>query len=242
MAPDPDDALALEEIADCAWLLRFGGAIDRGTNERVHAAARALRGAALPGVVDVVPAYSSLAVVFDQPAVSDRDALAERVYELARASGPGRALSRRTVVLPVAYGGEHGPDLDELARRVALSPEEVVRRHTAVDYVVGMLGFLPGFPYLLGLDPALHLPRRETPRTHVPAGSVGIGGAQTGVYPIASPGGWHLIGRTRARLFDATRDPPTLLEPGDALRFRAVAAGALERAEVSVETDAAAHA
>src|SRR5687768_7859561 len=238
MEEEPDDTLVLEEIADCAWLLRFGGAITRATNERVHATARALRNAALPGVVDVVPAYSSLAVVFDEPSVENRDALAEQIYELALASGSGRLLPRRLVVLPVAYGGEHGPDLEELARRVALSPDEVVRRHTAVDYIVGMLGFLPGFPYLLGLDPSLHLPRRDTPRTRVPAGSVGIGGPQTGVYPIPSPGGWHLLGRTNATLFDASRDPPALLEPGDTLRFRAVDARELARATPQITIEA----
>lgn len=231
LEPDP---FVLEEIADCAWLLRFDGAISRETNERVHAAARALRAATLPGVVDVVPAYASIAVVFDEPSVESRDALAERVYELALASGPGRSLPRRTVVVPVAYGAADGPDLDELARRVALSADEVVRRHSGVDYVVGMLGFLPGFPYLIGLDPALHLARRDTPRAQVPAGSVGIGAAQTGIYPIASPGGWHLIGRTAAVLFDARRDPPALLEPGDVLRFLPVDGAALERTPVEV--------
>lgn len=231
-----DNHVALEEIADCAWLLRFDESISREVNERVHAAARALRGAALPGVVDVVPAYSSLAVVFDEPSVESRDALAERVYELARAAGSGRGVPRRTVEIPVAYGGEQGPDLAELATHLALDADEIVRRHTAVEYIVGMLGFLPGFPYLIGLDPALAAPRRATPRTRVPAGSVGIGGAQTGVYPIESPGGWQLIGRTSAVLFDARREPAVLLEPGDRLRFRAVDARALARAAVSIAT------
>src|SRR5688572_24555269 len=124
--PAPIADLALEEIADCAWLLRFDGAISRDVNERVHAAARALRGAALPGVVDIVPAYSSLAVVFDEPTVESRDTLAERVYELALASGAGRGVPRRTVEVPVAYGGEHGPDLVEVATRLGLGADEVV--------------------------------------------------------------------------------------------------------------------
>ncbi len=231
---DRDAGFTLEEVAECAWLVRFDGPISRETNERVHAAARALRAAALPGVVDVVPAYISIAVVFDEPSLFDRDALAARVYELAQASGPGRALPRRTVVIPVAYGGAEGPDLDALARDVDLTPDEVVRRHSVVDYVVGMLGFLPGFPYLLGLDPTLHHPRHATPRTRVPAGSVGIGAAQTGIYPIPSPGGWQLIGRTSAVLFDATRPAPTLLEPGDLVRFRPVEARSLARAGVEI--------
>ena len=234
--PASQDDVNLEEIADCAWLLRFDDSISREANERVHAAARALRGAALPGVVDIVPAYSSLAVVFDEPTVESRDALAERVYALALGSGTGRGVPRRTVEIPVTYGGDHGPDLAELATRLALDADEIVRRHTAADYVVGMLGFLPGFPYLIGLDATLASPRRATPRTRVPAGSVGIGGAQTGIYPIESPGGWQLIGRTSAVLFDARRDPAVLLEPGDCLRFRAVDARALARTPVSIAT------
>lgn len=238
-----DDAPALEEIADFAWILRYAprpdDAPERDVNERVHAAARALRAAALPGVVDIVPAYASLAVVFDEPSVDSRDALAERVFELASAAGQGRGVPRRTVTIPVAYGGEHGPDLDALARRIGLGADEIVRRHAAGHYVVGMLGFLPGFPYLIGLDPSLNAPRHATPRTRVPAGSVGIGGGQTGVYPIESPGGWQLIGRTNATLFDPRRSPPALLEPGDAVRFAAVEARALARAEVSVAVEAA---
>ena len=239
MSQGSDADLALEEIADCAWLLRFDDAISREVNERVHAAARALRSAALPGVVDIVPAYSSLAVLFDEPSVESRDALAERVYELALVAGSGRGVPRRTVEIPVAYGGEHGPDLAELATRLGIGADEIVRRHTAADYIVGMLGFLPGFPYLIGLDASLAAPRRATPRTRVPAGSVGIGGAQTGIYPIESPGGWQLIGRTSAVLFDARREPAVLLEPGDCLRFRAVDARGLARAQVSITTHGA---
>ena len=122
----------------------------------------------------------------------------------------------------MCYGGEYGPDLEAVAVHAGLSPDAVVARHAAGDYSVAMLGFAPGFPYLLGLDPALHAPRRTDPRTRVPAGSVAIGGAQTGIYPRELPGGWNLIGRTPLPLFDPRREPPALLAAGDRVRFRAI--------------------
>jgi allophanate hydrolase subunit 1 len=128
------------------------------------------------------------------------------------------------VEIPVCYGGEHGPDLDAVAAHAGLSRDEVVARHAGAGYTVAMLGFAPGFPYLLGLDPALHVPRRANPRTRVPSGSVAIGGAQTGIYPRELPGGWHLIGRTPRALFDPARNPPCLLAPGDRVRFRTITA------------------
>ena len=126
----------------------------------------------------------------------------------------------RRIDIPVRYGGDDGPDLEAVARHACLDPEEVVRRHTGATYRVAMLGFAPGFPYLLGLDPALELPRRSEPRLRVPAGSVAIGGAQTGIYPRELPGGWHLIGCTPLHLFEPEREPPCLLAPGDEVRFR----------------------
>ena len=122
----------------------------------------------------------------------------------------------------MCYGGEHGPDLQVVADHAGLSVEEVVRRHAGAEYVVFFIGFQPGFAYLGGLDPTLHTPRRDAPRLEVPAGSVAIGGAQTGIYPAASPGGWQLIGRTASTLFDPARNPPALLQPGDRVRFTIV--------------------
>ncbi len=178
----------------------------------VHRLAAALRAAALPGVVDVVPGYTTVLVTGD-----------ERL-DLARLAGdlpgwvlpPPASVVGRLVEVPVSYDGE---DLDEVARLTGLTVPEVVRRHTAPEYVVAFLGFSPDFPYLVGLDPSLQVPRRSTPRTSVPAGSVGLAGDQTGVYPAASPGGWQLLGRTDAVLWEESRDPPALLAPGDRLRF-----------------------
>ena len=169
-----------------------------------------------------MPAYASLAVHFDPSRNAPVEA--RRIIDGALRGWPPRAaLERgagtRLVTIPCRYGGADGPDLEELARHAGLESDEVVRRHVACTFQVAMLGFQPGFPYLLGLDPALAMTRLASRRPRVPAGSVGIGGAQAGVYPDAGPGGWRLVGRTPLRLFDAQRDPPSLLAPGDRVRF-----------------------
>jgi KipI family sensor histidine kinase inhibitor len=215
-------------LGDSALLFEFGAVIDASTNERVLAAWRALAGQLPAGVLDLVPAYTTLGVHFD-PARWDACSLAAALRALPVVDAPAHAPAARCIEIPVLYGGEAGPDLPAVCAHTGLAPEEVVRRHAAVEYRVNFLGFTPGFPYLGGLDPALATPRRATPRTAVPAGSVAIGGAQTGVYPQAAPGGWQLIGRTPLALFDAARDPPCLLAPGDRLRFVAIDARAFTR-------------
>ena len=180
--------------------------------EQVHGLRRAVLAAGLDGVVDVVPGYRTLLV-----RVQDADRLAAVREALPALSLPvGDRRAGRTVEIPVVYDGE---DLPEVCRLTGLDRDEVVRRHTRSDLLVAFLGFSPGFPYLVGLDPALHVPRRATPRTSVPAGSVGLAGSQTGVYPSVTPGGWQLLGRTDVVLFDPARDPPALLAPGDRVRF-----------------------
>ena len=178
---------------------------------RLHAALRALDP---PGVVELVPAYRTLLVVADPERAGALDELAARLPALELP--PAEAVAGDPVEIPVRYDGQ---DLPEVAGLTGLDAEEVVRRHTAPEYTVAFLGFSPGFPYLVGLDPALEVPRRDTPRTSIPAGSVGLAGGQTGIYPSASPGGWQLIGRTEVILFDPRRDPPALLAPGSRLRF-----------------------
>ena len=227
---------SIETLGDIALLLRFEERIDVAVNARVHAAARILGAAALPGIVDIVPAYATLTLVFDETLEPDAEALRGQVRALLSRGqgGPGASTARR-VVIPVLYGGERGPDLGTVAAHAGLSEEEVVRRHAAAEYIVAMLGFLPGFPYLLGLDPSIALPRRATPRLTVPAGSVAIGSAQTGIYPCSSPGGWHLIGHTPARLFDARQQQPALLAPGDRVRFAATRTDRIDAARATVE-------
>ena len=184
---------------------------DLETVHRLHAALRELDP---PGVVELVPGYRTLLVVADPDRAQLLDELAARLPALELP--PAEAVAGEPVEIPVTYDGE---DLEEVAGLTGLDADEVVRRHTAPEYTVAFLGFSPGFPYLVGLDPALEVPRRDTPRTSIPAGSVGLAGNQTGIYPTASPGGWQLIGHTEVTLFDPTRDPPALLAPGTRLRF-----------------------
>ena len=211
-----------EPLAEDALLLHVGEGIDPGTSDQVLAAtavlARALAG------VECVPAYASVLLRFDAGAwrTSGGPAPHRAVRDAAMAAlaAPGAtAPVPREVTVPVCYGGDAGPDLDHVARLTGLEAGEVIARHAAGRYRVAMLGFAPGFPYLLGLDPALAVPRRADPRIRVPAGSVAIGGAQTGIYPDALPGGWQLIGRTPLRLFDPAADQPAALRPGDRVRF-----------------------
>ena len=179
----------------------------------------------LPGVETWVPAYASLLVLFDPIELNITEVQNWVMKALdAIKSAPGNA--SKLVEIEVSYGGENGPDLEAVANFHHISPLEVVRLHTAPLYHVGMIGFTPGFAYLLGLDSNLATPRLSTPRSLVPAGSVGIGGMQTGIYPFESPGGWQLIGRTGQVLFDPNRSPSFLLSPGDEVRFIAVEDGA----------------
>lgn len=214
-----------EALAEDALLLRFGETIDPATNARVHDAARRLQ-ARWPDI-ECVPAYASLLLRFDpaQWAGTDGGSPHQRLRDAVRLLLAGMPASNdhgREVVVPVLYGGEFGPDLPGVARHVGLPEQEVITRHVAATYRVAMLGFAPGFPYLLGLDPALAMPRRADPRLSVAAGSVAIGGLQTGIYPQALPGGWQLIGRTPLSLFDPQAVSPSLLQPGDRVSFRAI--------------------
>ncbi|MRT27350.1 5-oxoprolinase subunit PxpB [Herbaspirillum sp. CAH-3] len=168
-------------------------------------------------VSEVVPGMNNLTLITKRPII-DLDTLSQRVLKSWPKLG-STASEGRMVEIPVVYGGSAGPDLDNVARHTGLSTREVIERHSSAEYVVYFLGFLPGFAYMGGLDASLATPRHTTPRVSIPAGSVGIGGEQTGIYPMASPGGWQLIGRTALQLFDPSQQPPTLLRPGDRVRF-----------------------
>ena len=220
--------VAIEPIGETTLLLRFGAIIDADLNARVQAAAAVLARVALPGVVDIVPAYATLALDYRPSVWADGETglpwqhLAEAVRAVFESPPDAAGAIGKTIEIPVCYDAAYAPDLADVARHCGLDAATVVARHVGGDYRVAMLGFAPGFPYLLGLDPALVTPRRASPRTRVPAGSVAIGGAQTGIYPRELPGGWQVIGRTPLRLFDAARAAPSLLAPGDRVRFRAI--------------------
>ncbi len=218
---------------DSALLVTLGDRIDLETNRRAHALAARLMHSPLPGLGEAVPGYATLLVYYDPLALSYEQVLAwvqarlpsrlgglaaRTVDETSAGTTTGLPTPRR-IEVPVIYGGEHGPDLEFVAQHSGLSPEEVIRRHTAHDYPVYLVGFTPGFPYLGGLDETIAVPRLPSPRQRVPAGSVGIAGQQTGIYSVDSPGGWRLIGWTPLKLFDPQRNPPALLAPGDVVRF-----------------------
>lgn len=202
---------------DAAMVLRLGDRIDPSINSRALAAARELSERQFPFIRDIVVGYASVTVYFDPLAVTARD-IERRLAEVAR-KGQSEVTGGARVTVPVRYGGEHGPDLAEVAAFAGCSEDEVAERHMAREYRVFMIGFLPGFPYMGTVDERIAMPRRETPRLEVPAGSVGIAGLQTGVYPVVSPGGWRLIGRTELPLFDPDATPPAILSAGDVVRF-----------------------
>ena len=202
---------------DQAVTVEWGSTIDEHINRQVHAFARKVEALSHPAITEVVPTYRS-ATVHYRPEVLSYEELNQLLAPLAQGSAE-EAEELPVVEIPVCYGGEYGPDLEEVAQHCSLTPEEVIARHTAPTYRIYMLGFTPGFPYLGGMDPSIAAPRRKEPRIHIPAGSVGIAGEQTGVYPIVSPGGWQLIGRTPLRLFDPQREQPILLSAGAGIRF-----------------------
>jgi inhibitor of KinA len=222
----------IQPLGDSALRVQLGEGIDPELNRRVRAACAALERAALPGVVEWVPSYTAVTLYY-QPHVVRFQELSRQV-ESALASDPDApAPPGKSVTLPVLYGGEHGPDLDFVAEHHQLSVDEVIDLHSKPEYLVYMIGFAPGFPYLGGLSERLATPRLEKPRLSVPKGSVGIGGSQTGVYSVDSPGGWRLIGRTPVPLYDPKQQTPALLEAGDRLRFRPISAA--EYAELEVK-------
>ena len=224
-------AARFEALAGNAWLIHLGTTADAATNTQVHALAARIRTQCPAWLHDLVPAYTSLGVFFDSDRI-DADTALDWLRMQCRADIETTAAKpSRIIEIPVSYGGTHGEDLDATANELGIAPAELIARHAEATYTVAMIGFAPGFPYLSGLDPTLALSRLATPRTRVPAGSVAIGGAQTGIYPRESPGGWRLLGRTPLRLFDAQRDPPSLLAPGDHVRFVGIDADAFARME-----------
>jgi KipI family sensor histidine kinase inhibitor len=236
--------LRLLPAGEAGLVVELGDAIDPAINARVHRLDAAIAAANLPGIVETVPTYRSILISFD-PAVASFDALGTAIRALAAPTHAAHVPAGRRWFMPAAFGGEHGEDLEDVARRVKLSPAEVVALHEATDYRVYMLGFSPGFAYLGTLPEALRLPRRENPRLKTPAGTVMQGGAQAAISPTAMPSGWHLLGRTPVKLFDLARDPPFLLAPGDHVRFVAIPAadfprlaGEAERRTLRLESEA----
>ncbi|MFH1082045.1 MAG: 5-oxoprolinase subunit PxpB [Pseudomonadota bacterium] len=208
-------------MGDGALLVELGDKIGIEVNKKVRELFVALKAEPLEGVIETIPSYRSLLLIFN-PLKTSLTLLQEKIQHLLNTVDPSHLPEPKTVDIPVVYGGHYGPDLEWVAGYHGITPEEVVQRHTAHTYHVYMIGFMPGFPYMGELPSGLVTPRRETPRTAVPRGSVALAQEQTGIYSTQSPGGWQIIGRTPLILFDSAKWPPALLEMGDQVRFFAI--------------------
>jgi KipI family sensor histidine kinase inhibitor len=211
--------------ADSAVVVELGDAVDEGVSARVLGLEAAIRRDPPPGVVETVPTLRSLLVLYD-PLVTGHRELVAALTPLTAGAQPAAGGTGVEWSIPVVYGGDAGPDLDEVAATAGLSAGATIAAHTGALHRVAMLGHLPGLPYLTGLPARLHAHRLAEPRTRVAAGSVAVAGGLTCVYPVAAPGGWRILGRTPTRLFDPAAEPPAALAPGDRVRFVAVDAGA----------------
>ena len=205
---------------DSAITVEFSRNIDDMANRRVLALDQTMTREPIVGVIETVPTYRSLLVHYD-PEQIGFDALSEKLAALGQLPIPATSRTRRWRI-PVAYGGEHGVDIEDVAKALETTPDDIVARHIAGDYRVAMIGFTPGWSYLSGLDRSLHMSRRQNPRLLTPAGTIAVGGTQTGIQCLAGPSGWHLLGRTPVRTYQLHRDPTFLLEPGDAVTFSEV--------------------
>jgi inhibitor of KinA len=228
--------MEITPTGDSALIVRIRDQFEDAPHEtlsRVLRVVGCIEGANIPGVVELAPAYTTVAIFFDPCQIVAAgvepnqvlDWLSERIHAAVSAishRGKRVGLPERVIKIPVCYDPEFALDLDSVAQHAQISPREVVDLHSAAEYRVSCIGFVPGFPFLSGLPKKLATPRRATPRKEIPGGSIAIGGAQTGIYPLRSPGGWNLIGRTPVRLFEPDRNPPTLLRAGDRVRFRVI--------------------
>lgn len=220
-------------MGDGAIVMEFANEISKEVNARIRQTTKAIE-KTIKGVIEVLPTYRSI-TIFYRPDQITYDELVAKLQTIKEGNEEGDSPSRR-IEIPTVYGGEYGPDLAYVAQHASLSEDEVIRIHTGTDYLVYMLGFSPGFTYLGGLDARIATPRLESPRVKIPAGSVGIAGSQTGMYPSESPGGWQLIGRTPLKLYDPKKEPPVFIQAGDYIRYVAITES--EYAEIEEQVNA----
>ena len=221
-----------KQLSDHALFVEFGTTINETTHVKIQNAIHRLQQQPFTGLVEIVPGYTNFCVYYDPfvvhkslrsiPAKTIAEKVQDYIENLLKQQVPSLQANSRLIEIPVVYGGVFGPDLAYVAQVNGLTQKEVIEIHTARDYLVYMLGFAPGFPFLGGLDGRIATPRHTTPRLEIAAGSVGIAGEQTGIYPLATPGGWQIIGRTLTPLFSLEQNPPSLLQTGDRVRFIAV--------------------
>ncbi len=208
----------IQITGDTSVAIVFGDEISEDINTKIRAFDKALNDEQIVGVYETVPTYCALTIHYAPEVIRYRE-LRDKLEEMLAQSHKIQKMNTIVMEIPVVYGGEYGPDLEYVAKHNNMTPEEVIRRHSGAEYLIYMLGFTPGFSYMGGMDESIATPRLKTPRVLIPAGSVGIAGKQTGIYPIDSPGGWQLIGRTPVRLYDANRDTPILLDAGLHVKF-----------------------
>ncbi len=221
---------------DRSLVIEFGNSISPEINTEIRNSLIAIEENNFPAILETIPTYRSILIIYD-PMLIDYKSLVGSLKEIINKSGDNKEKQARIVELPTVYGGEYGPDIKFVADHNNLSIEEVIEIHSSSDYLVYMLGFTPGFAYLGGMDKRIESPRLQIPRTKIPVGSTGIAGSQTGIYPIDSPGGWQLIGRTPVKLYDPLADTPILLNAGDYVRFSPISEEEYIKIEKSIENN-----
>jgi inhibitor of KinA len=214
--------------------MEFGNEINEEINQKIRATSAAISQREIPGIKELIPTYRSLLIIYEPLEISLKDLITE-LKQIQEGLDSLKLPDPIVSVIPVLYGGDMGPDLGFVAEHNNISPDEVIKIHTSTDYLIYMLGFTPGFTYLGGMSDKIATPRLKTPRTKIPAGSVGIAGSQTGIYPIESPGGWQLIGRTPLKLYDPLRETPVLFQAGNYIRFKSIKEEEYRRIEAEVE-------
>ena len=230
------DKMRFLRQGETGLVVEFGNEIEPAVNTRVHSLSRRIASEYAQVIEAVVPTYRSFLVFFD-PLLISRKELIEKIEETntAMQSDAADAAKNQTVIIPTLYGGEAGPDIEFVAEHNNLTVDEVIQIHTSVPYRIYMMGFTPGFPYLGGMSDKIATPRLNTPRMKIPAGSVGIAGAQTGLYPVESPGGWQLIGRTPLKVFNPASIDPFVYAAGDSLQFESISVEEYTRIQKDVE-------